>query len=162
MIRVAFDFRRATFMAFHEQADGIRTKRHGRGIKLWLAGDQSIGLLDVRYDVLFRCATAAGEACKRQRCRHQLQEIAPVDGVIPLRRRLSWKFAMQQLFKLRITGELLERAPILLAGFRLQPCTHRGQIQRAFIQLCIFTRPSMIVLATGVFVLLVFAHTVHF
>src|SRR2546430_11788665 len=33
MVGVAFDFRWAPFVAFHQQADGIGTKRHRRGIR---------------------------------------------------------------------------------------------------------------------------------
>ena len=95
MIRVAFDFRWAPFVAFHQQADGIGAKRHRRGIKLRLAESHPIGLLDVRYDNLFRSAAATGKTGKRQRSRHQLQEIAAVDGVVPFRRRLAGKFTMQ-------------------------------------------------------------------
>src|SRR5438552_15095477 len=110
MIRVAFDFRWASFVAFHQQADGIGTKRHRRGIKLRLAEGHSIGLLHIRYDDLLRRPPATGKTGKRQRSRHQLQEIAAVDGVVPSRRRLEGKCTMQYCLELRITGEFLEPA----------------------------------------------------
>ena len=161
MIGVAFDLGRTPFVAFHQQADGVRAKGHRRGIKLRLAEGHAIGLLDVWHDVLFRSAAATGKAGKRQRRRHQLQEIAPVDTFIPFRRRLAREFAMQQFFKLRITCEFLERAPVLLTGFRLKLGAYRGQIHWAFVQLRVPGRIVRITLAAGVFVLLVFAHTVH-
>ena len=83
MIGVAFDLGRTTFVAFHQQTDRVCAKRHRRGIELWLPEGHPIGLLDVRHDVLLRSAAAPGKARKCQRCRHQLQEIAPVDGVVP-------------------------------------------------------------------------------
>ncbi len=161
MVGVTFDFRRPSLVAFHQQADRIRPKRHGRGIKLRLAEGHPIGLLDVRHHVLLGRAAAAGETRKSQRCRHQLQEVTPVDGVVPFRRRLAREFAMQQLFELRITGEFLERAPVLLPGFRLEPGAYRGQIHRASLQLRLSGLIVMIVLAVEVSVLFVLAHTVH-
>jgi len=159
MIGVPFDFRRAPLVAFHEQPDGVCTKRHRRGIKLRLAESQSIGLLDVRHDVLFRRAAAAGEARESKRCRHQLQEIAPVDAVVPFRRGLAGEFAVKQLCKLRIARKLLERPPVLLARFRLELGADSSQIHRAFVQLHICGR--IVVLAVQVFVLFVLAHNVH-
>src|SRR6267378_2230160 len=52
MVGIAFDFGWSPLVAFHEQADRVRSKRHGRGIKLRLAESQSIGLLDVRHNIL--------------------------------------------------------------------------------------------------------------
>ncbi len=66
MVGVALDFRRPPFVAFYEQADGIRAKRHGRGIKLRFAERQPIGLLNVRNDVLFRSTAATGKTSKSQ------------------------------------------------------------------------------------------------
>src|SRR5882762_7720013 len=145
MIGVAFDLRRPTFVALHEQANRIRAKRHRGGIKLRLAEGHSIGLLDVRHDVLLRRSPAAGKSRKSQRCRHQLQEIAPVDRVVPLGRRLPRKFTMQQILKFGIAGELLERAPILLPSFELKLGAYGGQIQRAFAQLRITAQIVVIV-----------------
>ncbi len=68
---------------------------------------------------------------------------------------------MQQFFKFRITGEFLERPPVLLAGFRLQLGAHRGQIHGAFVQFRLADRIIAIVAAVLVFVLFVLAHTVH-
>ncbi len=61
---------------------------------------------------------------------------------------------MQQLRKLRISGEFLKRAPILLAGFRLELGANGGQIHRSIVQLRISGR-------IVVLVLFVLAHTVH-
>ena len=100
-------------------------------------------------------------AGKSQRSGHQLQEIAPVDGVVPVRRRLAREFAMQQFFELRIASELFERAPVLLASFRFQLGAYRGQIHRSILQLPVSGRMVMIVPAHDVFVLFALAHTVH-
>ena len=148
-------------MALHQQANGIRAKWHCCGIKLRLAEGQSIGLLDVGHNVLLRRAAAAGETGKCQRCCHQLQEVAPVDAVVPFRRRLARKFAVQQLCKFWITCEFLERAPVLLAGFRLKLGANRCQIHRDFAPFRLSRRISMIVPAVQMFVSFVLAHTVH-
>ncbi len=60
VIGIAFDLRRSPFVAFHKQTNRIRAKRHRRGIELRLAESQSVGLLDVRHDVLFWSPAAAG------------------------------------------------------------------------------------------------------
>jgi hypothetical protein len=72
MIGIAFDLGRAAFVAFHQQADGVRAEGHGGGVKLGLAEDQAGGLLDVGDDGLFRGAAAAGKAGESQRGGHEL------------------------------------------------------------------------------------------
>jgi hypothetical protein len=47
---------------------------------------------------------------------------------------------VQQLFKFRILGELLERAPVLLAGFLLQLGAHHVQFHRPFVRLVAIVR----------------------
>src|SRR5690348_18087440 len=97
MIRVARDVRGPAFVALDQQADGIRTERHGGGVKLGFAENQSIGLFDVGNDEFIGLPTARNPR-KRKGRRGQLKEIAPVDGFIPLR-SLSGKFAVQEILK---------------------------------------------------------------
>jgi len=68
---------------------------------------------------------------------------------------------MQQLLELRIAGEFLKRAPILLAGFRLELGAYGGQIHRSIVRLRISGRIVVVVPTVDVFVLFVLAHTVH-
>ncbi len=68
---------------------------------------------------------------------------------------------MQQLFELRVAGEFLQRAPILLAGFRLELFSYGGQIHRVFVGLRVSGRMVVIGLADDALVLFVVAHTVH-
>ena len=159
MVRIPFNLGWPPLVTLHEQANGVGAERHGRGIKLRVAGNHAIRLLDVGNDVLLRRAAAAGEARERQRCRHQPQEIAPVYGIIPFRGRLARKLAVKQFLKGRIAGEFFERAPILFAGFRLQPGADGRQIQtpmrrRRVVQVFVWRRPIS-------FVLCLIAHTFH-
>ena len=66
---------------------------------------------------------------------------------------------MQQLLKFRILGELLERAPVLLAGIRLQLGAHRVQFHRPFVRLPAL---SVIVAVVHVFVLFWLAHVLSY
>jgi hypothetical protein len=68
---------------------------------------------------------------------------------------------MQQLGKLRIAGKFFERAPILLAGFRMELGANRSQVHRTLVPLRLSGRIVVRVLAVKVFVLFVLAHTVH-
>ena len=87
-------------------------------------------LLDVRL-------SAARQSRKRQRSAHQLQKIAPVHGIVPLR-SVQRKFPVHQLFEMWILGQLFQSAPVLFAGFPAQLLPHRRQIQpmlpRGFVQ----------------------------
>jgi len=129
MVGIPFNLCWPPLMTLHQQANRVGAKRHGRCVKLRFAWNYAIGLLDVGNDVLFRLTSAAGEAGERQRRGHQPQEIPPIHRIIPFRGRLAGKFPVQQFLKFRIAGELFERAPILLAGFRLQLGADDRQIQ---------------------------------
>ncbi len=68
---------------------------------------------------------------------------------------------MQQFFKFRIASQLLEGAPILLAGFRLELGANGGQIHRTLVQLGFYGWLVVLVPHVEVFVLFALAHTVH-
>ena len=127
---IAFDFCGAAFVAFDEEADGVGTEGHHRGVKLGLAEDEAVRLLYVRDDGLFGRAAAAGESGEGKRCGHKPEEIAAIHAFVPFGRGLARKFVVQQFFEARIFGKLFERAPVLFAGFRLQLGAHVRQIQR--------------------------------
>ena len=135
MIGIPSDIGGPAFVAFHQYADGVRAERHGGGVKLRLAQNQPVRLFHIRNNVVFRGFAAARQTRKRQRSGHQLQEIAAIDGIIPFR-SLTRKFAMEQLFKLRVFRELFQRPPILFAGFVRQLRAHRRQIQRLVLKRC--------------------------
>ena len=159
VIQIAFDLGRPSFMAFYEQSDSVRPEWHHRSVKLRLAKNQAVRLLHVRHKVLLGSAAAPGEPGQRERGRHELQEIPAVHALVPFGGRQARKFAVQQLFKFRILGELLERAPILLAGIRLHLGAHCVQIQRRFLRqyaLCVITA------IVRVFVLFWLAHVLHY
>src|SRR5262245_13041929 len=79
MVGIPFDFRQPSFIALDQQADRVRPKRHRHSIKLWLAEDHSIRLLDVRNDVLLGGLPASRKPGKRERRSHELQKVASVD-----------------------------------------------------------------------------------
>ena len=69
------------------------------------------------------------------------------------------KDPVKQFLKVRIAGEFFERAPILLAGFRLQLGADGRQVQRPMrrrhvVQVFVWRRPIF-------FVLCLIAHTFH-
>ncbi len=131
MIGIAFNFRRAPFVAFHENADRIGTEGHHRRILLRLAQNQSIGLFDIWNDVLFGSSAATSHSGQRHRSSHQLQEVAAVNGFIPFGGSAR-KFTMQQILKVRIAGKFFNRTPVLLARAAFRLGVGRGQIQRIF------------------------------
>src|SRR5215472_1121955 len=71
MVGIPFDLGWSPFMTLHEQANGVGAERHGGRIELRLTGSYTIGLLDVRNDILFRRTSAAGKARERQGRGHQ-------------------------------------------------------------------------------------------
>ena len=115
MIRIAFNLGGPTFVAFDQQSDSVAHERHHRRKKQRLAQYHAVGLLHIRHDVrlLVRFATCESGEC--QRSGHQLQEIPAIDRVVPLR-RLPWKFPVQQLLKMRIIRQFIQRSPILFAA----------------------------------------------
>lgn len=137
MIGIAFDFGGTSFVAFHEDANRIGAKRHGGGIEIWFTKHHAVRLLHIRHDVRFIGAAAARQACKRQRCTHQLQEIAAIDGIIPFR-SLARKFAVEQILEMGVIRKLFQCAPVLFAGFVLQFFADSGEVQGVFAQRVVF------------------------
>ena len=89
--RVAFDLRRAPFVALDEQANRRPAQRHRGREKQRPARDQLFRLTDVRNDLLERLACAGRDARERHRCAHQLEELPPRDRIgngLDFRRKL--------------------------------------------------------------------------
>ena len=137
MIGIALNFRRAPFVAFHENADRIGTEGHHRRILLRLAQNQSVGLSYIWNDVLFGSSAATGHSGQRHRSSHQLQEVAAVNRFIPFGGSAG-KFTVQQILKMRIAGELFDRTPVLLARAAFRLCVGCGQVQRIFAHFALF------------------------
>jgi hypothetical protein len=70
MIRVALELGGAAFVAFYQNSDGIRAKRHGGRVEIRLAQDHAVGLLHVRDNVGDIGTPAAGHTGEGQRGAH--------------------------------------------------------------------------------------------
>ena len=81
MQRVAFDLRRPALVAFDEQPGRDAAERHRGREEERPAGDDLLGLPDVRDDLFGRLARARGDAGERERRAHQLQERSPRDRI---------------------------------------------------------------------------------
>jgi len=142
MVGIAFDFRRTAFVAFHQQADRVRAKRHGRGIKLRLAESQSIGLLNVRHNILLWRAPTAGKGPQKPATRPSTSGNRAGRRRRPIPKAPAAEIRGATILQIGITGEFLERSPVLLSGFRLELGAHRGQIHGVFVQLRLSSRSS--------------------
>src|SRR5579884_408547 len=118
MVGVALNFGRTAFMALHQNAERIGAGRHRRSEKQRIAGNHAVRLLDVGNNMLLR-RSASRHPRERERCAHQLQKIAPVNGVVPLG-SMPREFAVHEFLESRVLRELLDGTPILLAALRLQ------------------------------------------
>ena len=115
MIGISSHVRRTAFVAFDENADGVRAERHSRWRKNW-------GLPRIIPSGCFTYGTISCSGLRQpeipanaREAAASSQEIAAVDGFIPLR-CLTRKLAMQKVFEMRIVRQLFERAPILFAA----------------------------------------------
>src|SRR2546425_191550 len=139
MIRIPFDFCRTAFVTFYQQPERHCAHGHcGRKVE-WLAERESLGRFHVRQNGFIRRACASGNPRQRQRRRRQLQEIAPANpvGLAPFR-SVARKFAMEQLFEVRIPGKFFQAAPEFFAGAVAQPLAGRGQVEWMFARRQIF------------------------
>ena len=110
MQRVAFDFRRPSFVAFDQKSCGDAANGHRRRVKQRSSRDQVLRLPDVRNDLLWRLSRTCSHARERHRRTHQLEERAPRDR-IGNRFNLRRKLVVQTLLKSGIAGAFFERAP---------------------------------------------------
>ena len=104
MIRIAFNLRRAPFVAFNKNSHRVGAERHHRRVLLRLAENQSVRLLYIGNDVLFGSPSASGHSGQRHRSSHQFQEVAAINGFIPFGGSAG-KFTVQKILKMRIAGK---------------------------------------------------------
>ena len=79
MLIVAFNFRGASQVAFHQHRAGIAAEGDGGGIKHRTARDHFLRLAYVGNNGLKRQTHAAGHASQAQRCAHYLEKAAARD-----------------------------------------------------------------------------------
>src|SRR6516162_2709916 len=130
MIGITFNFGGTAFVAFNENAEGITTEGHRRGVKGWVTENQAVGLFHVGNNVGFVGTAAACETGEREGRAHQLQKLAAINRFIPLR-SMTRKLAVNQLFKMGIGGQFFESPLILRAGFSAELLAQGGEVQMA-------------------------------
>jgi hypothetical protein len=111
VVRVALDLRGPAHVAFDQ--DGLRdaAERDCAREEQRAAGDDVLGLADVGDDRLERLPGAGAHAGQRERCAHQLEELAPALRVVPLRGLLG-ELAVQVFAELGGVGQFAETAPV--------------------------------------------------
>ena len=68
----------------------------------------------------FGCLVQAVTPAKRQRCAHQLQKIAAIGGIVPIRRAVG-EFVFDEGLELLGLGEFFEALPVQRSLGRFQP-----------------------------------------
>ena len=111
MFGIAFDFRRPSFVAAHEQRRRNTAQGEGCRKEQPFPRDEFFRLADVRNNVFGRLNDATTQARERQRRAHDLQERSAFDRVIPFVGGVR-KLATHELFDDRRVGEIFERAPV--------------------------------------------------
>ena len=101
------------------EAETARGRHRGREVER-PARDDALGGPHVGHDRLRRALAAAAEAAERERRRHELQEGASPHRVEP-ERRGGRQLAREQLLERGRIGDLLERAPVVLAARAGEP-----------------------------------------
>jgi hypothetical protein len=115
MIGISFQLRRAAFIASGQQRRGGAAQRRSGREEKRLAGHAVFRLFDVGNNFLGRLKHTTAQACQRQRSAHQFQKRAPLKWVVPFFSVLRI-LALDELTKLRRVCQLLETAPVTLAG----------------------------------------------
>ncbi len=119
VLRVAFDLRRTTVVALHQDADAVARARQCRRVELRRAGLEAFGALVERQDLGDGLA-AAREAGERHRSGDGGQEAAARDVVgddlFTRFRDALRELAFDELLELGRVLELLEAAPVGHAG----------------------------------------------
>ncbi len=128
-------------MAFDKHANRSGAERHCGGVEIRAAQHHAIGLFHVGHDVIDVWTAATRKAGESQRSAHQFQEIAAIHSVVPFR-SMPREFPVEQIFEVRIAGQLFERAPVLFAGFIAQFLANGGEIQAMLL----FYRGSFVTL----------------
>ena len=132
MLRIAFDLGRPAFVAFRQDAGRDAAERGLRGVEQRTPGNQFLGLLDIRRNVLGGLASAGGQSAQSQRGAHQLEKIAAAFDrvfVVGPADSLARKFPLQQILEFGGGGEFVEAAPILFASRSIEPRAGRGEVQ---------------------------------
>jgi len=119
-------------MRFHQHRVRDTGDRICSGIEEGLAGNRLFGRFHIRHDVFGRLLRAGGKSRQRERCAHDLQEIAAAFIVDPFR-RLPGEFAVQEVLETFDRSQLVEAAPVASPFGLLQLRPNGRQIQRIAI-----------------------------
>ena len=111
VLGIALELRRPSHVVFGQQRHAVTAVRHGGGEEQGPAGDDLLGLTDVRNDLLVRLPGAGADAGEGERRAHQLQELPPAGRVGELG-GLRRELPLDVLTELGRVGQLLEAAPI--------------------------------------------------
>ena len=123
VLGIAINLDGPELVALNQQRHRAGCKRMRRGKVHGLAQNQIFRRLDVGINWLVRLFGATSQTGQRQRSAHHLKEAAPRDGIDPLLRGRR-KLALHCGLKFGRVGQLIERAPILLALRALQLAAH--------------------------------------
>ena len=132
VIGVALDLGRAAGVALHQDPGPQAVHHHRRGEELGTAGDDVLGGLDPRDDLLGRPDGTPGDAGQRQRGAHHLEEGAAAVGVGQVVGVVG-ELPME-IFPERVgPGRLLQAPPVFRAGGRGQPLPDLGELDREIL-----------------------------
>ena len=92
-----------------------------------LARDHILGSSNLGHDFLIGLNGAGRDPTQRQRCAHELEEIAAGYRVFQFR-SLLWKFALNQIDELISLSQFVQAAPVLLALRRFEVGAKPGNI----------------------------------
>ena len=110
MERIALDLRGTALVALDEQPGRDAAQRHRGRVEERSAGNELLGLADVRHDLFGRLTGARGHAGQRQGRAHQLQERSTRDRIRD-GFDLGGELVVEPLAKGGVAGPLVERAP---------------------------------------------------
>ena len=117
MLGISFHLSGAEFVGLNQYRIRDAVDRKGRGIEQRLSGNRLLRRFHIWHEHFGRLLGAGGKPCQRERCAHDLEEIAAALVVDPLG-RLTGKFAMQEVFEALGRSQFIEAAPIP-GAFRL-------------------------------------------
>ena len=116
-------------VALHQNRNRAGRKRMRRRKIHRLAQNQIFRRLHIGIDGLIRLLGTTGQPSQRHRRTHQLHEAAARNRIDPLLRGCR-EFFLHRGLKLRRTGKLIHRTPVLLTPDALQVFAHLGQRHR--------------------------------
>ena len=112
MIGVPFNLRRPAFVAFHQHSGSHSGQRGRSREKQWPAGNHVLRLANIGDNGLVGLSRTCTQAGQGQGSAHQLQELAPVAGIVPFR-GVPRKLLLQKPRKLFALGKLFKTAPVV-------------------------------------------------